>query len=563
MVNKNKLSFYLNKIVIFVMLLVSLFFFVACDDNDEENKPILILAYKPYSTEQVNPLNIFENYTYADLIKENLQELSTTILTGVANTYSISEMSETRLNEVDFQSLLNMSATPSEAKIKTLVSEFNSLTNIYVNTTDKVLILSNSSITPSSYITINEGNYYANTSLTKVSESGGSATSGNEIQANTVYKHGSGSDVTYIFVGGSVGSNIYIGSTSDYTNTKNYVSKLLSSFYNVIERDLTEINIIEGSSSDLTFSKWNYSLGEEVSLYEEYLVKYILKYNLSLQVELAKVMLVGREDLPTNLPTNLPDGSTAETNLKQVYETASSLTASESDKQKFIDQACLYLDHIGLSDVDAEMLIEAFFSKIIGTESFNASESNILFKNNYEDVLGEIFETVQILHKPKPILNFIIKNNASFVERPNVKGYLKSVILMAEKPIEAEIFQFVVLESETETNYDFAVYARYNDNSTVPIEANVLDANEMLNDDDTLVIDIADIFSKSCPLDNGNKDISVEDFAFESDRFTNSDGEKYNAWFYKKDIQFVEVVFATKNIFSSQALEIDMCGFGY
>ena len=177
--------------------------------------------------------------------------------------------------------------------------------------------------------------------------------------------------------------------------------------------------------------------------------------------------------------------------------------------------------------------------------------------------MGEIFETVQILHKPKPILNFIIKNNASFVERPNVKGYLKSVILMAEKPIEAEIFQFVVLESETETNYDFAVYARYNDNSTVPIEANVLDANEMLNDDDTLVIDIADIFSKSCPLDNGNKDISVEDFAFESDRFTNSDGEKYNAWFYKKDIQFVEVVFATKNIFSSQPLEIDMCGFGY
>ena len=297
--------------------------------------------------------------------------------------------------------------------------------------------------------------------------------------------------------------------------------------------------------------------------YEE---TYKEKFLLSFEVLVARTLLGGTEPLPTNLPTSLPDGSTPKADLNSVFERAISNSSTASDKEDFLAEACYYIDHTGLTKYDIENLYQNLKTYVMGEASLSAEE-NFYLKKNYEETILNKEESLLNLLKTvfpgQPILDFIVIDNSGGVDDLDIDGYLHSIIMTAKKEVEIGVINMFLKEKENELNYDGQVFAIYNDNSSVNQCALIVEGNEGLNNDGSLVVDTDSYFSIECKISDGKKNLECSDFDFDSEKFKGTDGTVYHAWFFNKDTQYFEVVFASKNIYNLQKLDIDVFSLGY
>ena len=60
----------ITNILLAIMLCVSLLLFCACSEKDDDNKPVLKIVYRPYSTSKIS---LFSDKTYIDAIYEKLR----------------------------------------------------------------------------------------------------------------------------------------------------------------------------------------------------------------------------------------------------------------------------------------------------------------------------------------------------------------------------------------------------------------------------------------------------------------------------------------------------------
>lgn len=434
-----------------------------------------------------------------------------------------------------------------------------------------------------------------------------------------IYKIDTGSTTYYVFLGGDCllmdGESLYSyvptgePDAFNFDNTKTFLKNVLGSNYGVIEKDYIGGEILKnGETVLLNFQRWNYSVAE--GILENipfnagaYLNAYIEKFGPTFAVEIAKAMLVGGEELPVevNCPKDLIDGDKkianagGVVNLKDLYDRAKS--GSDEDKQSFIWAASAFVDHLGLTIDDLSFIGDQLESVIIGEEIYNSTDGKEAFttsKNNYEKYLllpkGQIEEDggevpVSALQKAldenptKPILEWLSFDNSSYVEKIEIDGYLQSIILMSEGEIRLDTF-FAEVKLEDDAIIDYALKTRSSIRDGEEIVENFFPT---VNDDlsGSNILELSDfqeyfgvetISNKVDPL-VGNKnslfvlgEINVDFYkVFKTDaqKFSLEDGLNYRGWYFNVKTNFVELIFATKNVFSLTEVYFERCSFNY
>jgi len=133
---------------------------------------------------------------------------------------------------------------------------------------------------------------------------------------------------------------------------------LLDTHFNGINRTVTSVG---GESGGIAISKetWKWKL-EEWST-STFLEAYLEKYKNRLAAEIGKIIAYG---------DNAPSGNAA-----SLYSSATSEGASESTVEQFLDDCVLKIDHIGISESEAELITNFIMEEVIGIDDNQFSSS--------------------------------------------------------------------------------------------------------------------------------------------------------------------------------------------
>ena len=604
-----------------LVLCMPLVFFAGCNEEDENNKPNIAIAYKPYASLSAG---LFSK-TYGEEIYDDTINLSSKILTSFIDSYGqgsnndgllFKRENNPSLNEVPLGSLLGDSNMNEDTQ-KQYAQELNKM--CYASYSSKLQVdgleafeemLSISNLTLSkngtgltaadicSFIL----RLYPSNELLAVAIQ--SILGVNIPDLNFVYFSSSNgeyiiqTDDCFVFLGGKVGSNNYSPTGSgNYSNTVNFITKLMNTNYNVIEKGFIGIEFgsgyVEGNNRDFTFSKWEYNLfgGDRSKYYtyqkvNDYIQNYIGKYSLTFAVEIAKIKLVGnnnfsdysttisKEDIPSNF--SIQEG---EYNVKNLYTTAKS--GSDNNKKQFLEVASVYIDHFGLTETEADDIYEVFKNNVVGINNFNTSENNNSYKNNYDKYIkfgsyeeeGEqtpsALKRVQLEAKEEVVLDFITIKNASVLEDQEVKGYLKSIIFYFSADVELNVECLMMeITSPNTTSFDYLLMLRcFNTNNTPSLdEAYYTDINTNLNEDMSFAVDIqSEDLLTNTKISKFTSSISSSNFAYNKNKFEVDLNTIYNGWYFvsEDDSSFIEFIFASPNVFTSQHFDISTLAIGY
>ena len=561
-----------------IILCVPLIFFAGCfgEDDDEDNKPVITIAYKPFAGSREN---IFSD-TYGQNMLEDVMLLSGKILEELVDSYGQGSLLESdprennpSLNNVNIGMYLgnnNMSVNDQ----KKYAEQLNKMCFACYKTEDDVPYLI----------------------LSKLANNTSNLTSGDCIYNSNNQKIYVTENERFVFVGGTVGPSgsaiNYSANSGNYSNTVNFIKKVTNTNSNVIEKDFKAVSFgsgySEGTSQNFEFNKWNWNLfgGNEGQFFtyssvEDYLEAYVEEYSLKFAVELAKIKLVGDGNLPTDnisiAEEDVPSSfsiSAGEFNLNLLYQSAQNGT--NADRQKFVEVASVFIDHYGLTEYEATCLYEIIKEKVIGTNNVNATENNNDLKNNYETFIkfgtyeenGEnnnsALKRAYVNNKEEVVLEFITRENASVFEEEDIDGYIKSVLLYFDEDIEPKeiVTFFIEIEKTSNASLDYLFMARCFDGEE--LSKGYYDVNDGLNNEWEVAFDLSEVLDYHA-VGKYEDDITVDNFAYNKTEFEFDSGVYYNGWYYN-DLDsgsFMEFVFASPNVFTLQHFNVTMLAIGY
>lgn len=427
-----------NSFLAALVMICSLFFFCGCSGSgDEDDNPNYIkLIYRPYSTSKI----LGVGKTYAEIVEEDVLELSEEILTQLVGAYGPSSIMisdgvfptiiQPSLNNVDYKELFGYSALSGVlAGDEDFAHELGSMTNLYFSSENKLAILTQGEFTSSNLadlLLLIPQLMVPGAALDNVQIVSGSLT-----DLNALLRVSTGDLYYYVFYGGKINGRDYISSLNNFQNAKNYFAQILNSNYNVIEKDFVSVSITDESNNDLQFAHWKYNLlngnlDNLISNGNTYLNQFLQKYKIPFAVHVAKAMLVGDEELPNDIPR---DGAS----LASLYQQAT--VSNVSKCQEFLKNASNYIDHLGLTNSNVNDLLPVIKSSVIGDGALAAdkiydnSEGNILTKNNYDTIIPACLNEVVSKNPAKPILEYVTVKG-DYVEEVEIEGYLQSVVFM-------------------------------------------------------------------------------------------------------------------------------------
>ena len=559
----------MHSFLLTMIMVISLFLFSAssCDDKEGERK-ILKIIYKPYSTSRPSLVD----KTYGEIIEEGLLDMSSDVLSYLVGFYGIGEVDVKKDAEstqkispdnsgVNYQSLLAISGSLSNTDKEKYSLEFSKLTNVYFSSTNKILALTNdSNLNVNNVVTYDTENskYVAKVNLKKVSGTGGSFSSDSDLTNNCAYKYENGEKITYIFIGGYIGSSSSVNSFSSALNASKYVADFFKTNFNNIQKALpalTESSFKE-NLTNLPFASWAYSLTEteakSCSSAQDYLEKYVQKFNLNFAVEIANTILTRYDDWELN------------EELSSLYSSASTVSASKSSKENFIKECCKYIDHLGFLDEEKVLLTSFIKETFIGSTITNSNPK-------YEENCATIFENVSNVHVMNPILEYKTFVGSS-VDEVEIDGYLQSIVIMTEKEFTFDTFSFEVINKidEEETVF-YKNSIRYcNDGKVEEYPIKDIDYSEITYIDcpqtedkegsKNIVLKISSC-ADNLPFDllgaqnTIKKDIS--DYFSHTKNSSNSKVKESSAWcFSDASASYIEIVFAVDNIFNQNEVNL-------
>ena len=485
----------INSFLLTMIMIISLFFFIGIsgcsESSDEEGERIFTkIIYRPYSTSKPNG----SDKTYGEIISENLLEVSSDILTRLVANYGIGEIEvkdgestatvSPNINSVDYQSIFAISGSLSDGQKNSYALDMSKLTNSYLDSSNKIFIISNYSISSSdaeNLVTYDADNlkYVAQSDLVLISNSGGDFSSGGDLESNAAYKYVSGNDFAYIFVGGYIGSNSSNNTFNNAGEAKTLLTKLLSTDFNSIQRkfDATTVVAADTNPHDIKFSTWNFYLTESefssVSTAEEFLAKYKEKYQLSVAVEIANAILTRHyyvvEDVPNSEDISYPvfeeynalyekassfnltmeNKKNASTNVNEIIRTYTfDSEKSNSDKIAYLTYSTKYIDHIGLLSSEKSILASALIDGVSGGATLDLTKA--------ENILSATLQNYQA----NPILEYITLSKVP-IDDVEIKGYLQSIVFMSEAEYDmgdaSVCFNFETKDENYQLNYLMAV----------------------------------------------------------------------------------------------------------
>ena len=539
-------------------MICSLFFFGGCRSGEDDTVYMKII-YKPYSTSKV----LGTNKTYAELVEENVLDLSEDILTQLVGAYGPNAITiidgilpttlKPSLNGVDYKQLFGYGTLSGAlAGDEDFALELGSMTNLYFSTENKLAILTQGEFTSSNLadlLLLIPQLMVPGAALDNVQ-----IVSGSLSDLNALLRVSTGDLYYYVFYGGKINGQDYISSANNFQNAKNYFARILNTNYNVIEKDFVSVNIVDESNNDLQFAHWKYNLlngnlENAISNGNTYLNQFLEKYKLPFAVHVAKAMLVGNDNLPDDIPTN-------STSLASLYEQA---TVSNAEKcGEFLKVASNYIDHIGLTNKNVADLLPVIKSNVIGDGTlptdkiYENSEKDILTKNNYETIISACLNRVVEDNPAKPILEYITINSG-VIDELVIEGYLHSIIFMSEqlREMSSLVAQF---EYEQDIIPNYQLTLRYNSKGEIleyPIDIEEedfkggivsFDFGNVVNDIDSVLIEN----SKNVLAGDGS--VLVGDlykYFIHSSQSNHTDG---HAWcFNDLNNSYVELIFATNS----------------
>lgn len=604
-------------VLVFCMPLV---FLLGCTQDDEDNKPNITIAYKPYAGLSAGLLS----KTYGEEVYDNIIDISTQILTSLVDSYGqgsnndgilFKRATNPSLNNVSLASLLGNS-TMGVAQQKEYAQEINKMCYASYSSKlkiegltgfDELLNVPNLTISKngsglsrvdicSLILRLNPANALLAEAINLLGVS--------LPTLNFVYFSSSNEEYIiqtencFVFLGGKVGGVNYCPTGSgNYSNTVNFITRLMNTNYNVIEKDFAGVEFgssyVEGQNRDFNFSKWYYNLfnGSISNFFtyntaNQYITNFVNKYALTFAVEVAKIKLAGEDNLPNyNITISKQDIPTkfsikeGEYNLNNLYSTAQ--TGSEQNKQQFLQVASVFIDHYGLTQYEATNLYETIKTKVIGVNTFDNSELTSTYKNNYDiyinfgsfledgEEVPSVLKLVQLNNSQQVILDFITIKNASVVEEQAINGYIKSVLFYFLEDVQKQAQTFmleITNPNTTSLNYLFMLRCFNPDNELNLDEAYYTNINTNLDESNGFVIDIlSDELLNYSQISKFSSSITSTNFAYNKTKFQKDTSTYYNAWYYisEDNSSFVEFVFASPNIFTLQHFDISILAVGF
>lgn len=549
----------INSFLLTMIMIISLFFFNACDDAGSGDNIILKVFYRPYASSRVS---VFGD-TYAETIEKDLIEVSGDVLSRLVGEYGIGEVSvkdgeSTKLvspNEggANYQALLAVSSL-TETQKKAIAGDFSAVTNIYFSFGSNIMVLSNFSANSSivdNMVTYDAENtiYVANTSLTKISGSGGSISSGDNPETHCVYKYSNGNNFSYIFLGGYIGSNSNENAFTSALNINKYLAKLFGSNYNNIQHGFVGSITASQEGTDISdglFTTWAYSLTDaefsscagDAGAFQE---KYVEKYTLTFAVELAKTILTRYE------------GLTLSDDLSTLYTSASGSGASNSAREDFIEACCEYIDHYGLLPEENELLKNYILNTMIGSTITGSNP-------NYDSNCAKVLEESRINNLANPILEYRTYEGGTIHEEPKVDGYIQSIVIMTKDEYDFTDFA-LAFETEDAVESAYLTTIRYANSGTISEYPFVVSEGDMKDNfysfsiseasadtvDELKIVSCTDNIPSNALIAQNTIDNDVKHLFKYSKSTQNTVG---CAWcFNDTSASYVEVVFGTNTMF--------------
>ena len=218
---------------------------------------------------------------------------------------------------------------------------------------------------PSEFVTHDGENYKISVDGTLTDLKTNATASTDAITPSTYeFRRSDGETIVYLWVGGDTS---VIASTSPKGVTT-FTEKLLDSHFNGINRTVTSVGEEQSGGITIRKEKWEWSL-EEWST-STFLEAYLEKYKNRLAAEIGKIIAYGE---------NAPTGSAA-----SLYSSATADGASESTVTQFLENCVLKIDHIGISETEAELVADFIVENIIGIDDnrFSGGGSSGKFEAN-------------------------------------------------------------------------------------------------------------------------------------------------------------------------------------
>lgn len=590
----------IKSLLIMMVSFVSLLFFTCSFYGCSISEDVIIkVIYKPYASESVPGILNFGKYS--DYIYKNLVEESEDILTRMVARYGLGDVGlkdnsnvaiKPKIN-TDFNSLFATSGI-NESEKEGYASDISKFTQVYLNTSNKILILSN--VSPkasllSSILTItNSGSSVTYKALVKFKNltRGGEVSANTQLDNNCVYRYENGNTLAFVFVGGYIGNNSGTNNFSNTSNALTYIKKFFNNDYNAIQKNYVSETLNDDVDKDLKFNAWNYSLTQSKfdscnSDPEDFLDEYLKAYTLSMATELAKNILLRYEgtEFPSEL-NSIYNSALAETERVKAgdYE--------DKDRKKFIEACCEYIDHVGFLLDEKEIILKSLFGKVIGSTLITATDiSDVDFKdaieNNKEsiesaDVNKFISNSWFIINETyssfpcKPILEYKTFKKSP-VDDYKVNGYIQSIVFMSKDSfkVSAGLLNF---KNKMDKDIDFKITIRgYIDGVFVKPSLLSIDKEDLKNE----TISFSTDFKVNDCDDNLKGDSTINDdtynlFSFNSviykDANQSIEQENKNelqggfGWCFNDTMNdFVEIVFGSPNIFNLN--EIDIVGLSF
>ncbi len=591
--------------LLIIMIFVSLFLFCfplsGCTpemggtfEDDSTNKPAIFLVYRPYA----NAIGEGQTKSYAERAYDNLIDLSEEIIAEVVGYYGYGAVLVPTIENplrvlspdtsgADFQTLFGLSSGLTSEQKLLLISNLNSLTSIYVDSANKIMILSSGGVEAADLFeqkTDPTPGYYTKHALTAVSSNATDLAENDFVAAsfnglNQVYFYLSGTTFSYVFLGDRVGTEPYLGALNEFTNTRNFLSKLFNYDLANIERKFVGVTeLAENTLKDLTFSSWKSKTGGSYSTAAEYLQAYKSANTQTFAVYLAASILTNGTfewpeedvDLPFDYFPAVFDelGNDHACSLETLFENATKTGATENDQEKFLQVASLFLDHFGITDLDINNVFLAVKQGLIGEDSYDES----WYSDNITLVSNQIFSQ----NSATPLLEYydsrVEGTYPVILEDIAVSGYIQSIIIMTEGSVQPSHILMETNEAPSSPDYVLKIRCNYG----MPIVASGYYGS--VNDDisstlDFLVVGTSDENGEGI-LEEGRKyelfasaeDVTIDviqDFSFSKTEFEKDTNVYYYAWYFNKDVRFLELAFASPNVYKLQYFDISSFAFIY
>ena len=383
MKKKSKWLYRLRAFVLALLFIFPCFIFLACDSSsgsggsgggfgemkeytDPKDRGMLELSssngislkylYKP---QDLSP--------YYEKMQDAIFNSAENILTNLVGEYGCDDLVNVYNDEYIDSEPATTSLEPfkvtSDEKLKTMFNGVSSLGTIrktlakaeyaHYNTGDRWYAIATKSDIPANFVTKDSEGYKLSVegTLTDLKTSAVVSLSDPIPGSTYEFRKSDGETVVYLWLG----DDTSIVST---TGGKVFTEKLLDTHFNGINRSVTSVS---GESGGIVISKeaWEWKL-EEWST-STFLEEYLEKYKNRLAAEIGKIIAYGE---------NAPTGNAA-----SLYSSASADGASEATVEQFIQDCVLRIDHIGISESEAELVTDFIVENVIGVEDDKYSNS--------------------------------------------------------------------------------------------------------------------------------------------------------------------------------------------